>query len=802
MTVSVEVTNLDQKQREFLEKYLLKRKMFSGKRDARVEEDFKRYLQTKTKVHNLVWALPMDTPEQLKKALAFEKRIEDNHNAIKGKGKDSKKLATAKQGLVTIESDLNIYVKELEKSAHEASPAGQVALYAADAKRTLGNMAGTFELREAEVMEELKKIGAKTGTEIPGDLDYSKRVRKAQAAAVLTIGGFAKKTVEDVEAAKSGIDTAVKGFKDTHGVIAKELEDFAKDTSKMEDYVAALRRCKVLEGTLTQIGNLADEIDTWGVPAAKGILAEIPKIRGRVDPTNQDLDGLEKEVQSLLVKTRSERNARIQEYKTRAALLEKRLNEVWTQAEIYNKGSKKGVKIPQVEEASFLISMARDALRTGKNLDALGPVEKMIDDAAKVVFDLKNITIINKTVEDGIKNAKKVIGTYHGKKGTIRVEAWKGHLEAITEFEGNWVEMRPAAARSKIIDFGVKLKTEEETEASQQQWRTRQLTRIDAAETELAKIETAVKELIKALKRKGEKMEPYGGTLRQDIDLCKEWVNKEALSWQAPTETKIGQVQQEIVAMVTKLEGRGREATDPNKTAQQIKLEAEQALVKEYDEIRQGKSDEERRKQSFINMVEDWLVIAKQSFNSSTSKDTYKDEFKTLIKQAKDVQKRVKKGELDVTGAQKLHGDHDQRLDDLLKRPVKIDRKKLAQLGKAFGPAVKNLADKAAELSGKVKEVDATAAGKLQGQLNSAVGEFRKTAFDEPAAVLGSESTTESQRKRAREQALAAVRAERDRMMKDQLIRACVSNPFRVASFTSDVYRALNDIEREVLRGV
>jgi hypothetical protein len=93
-------------------------------------------------------------------------------------------------------------------------------------------------------------------------------------------------------------------------------------------------------------------------------------------------------------------------------------------------------------------------------------------------------------------------------------------------------------------------------------------------------------------------------------------------------------------------------------------------------------------------------------------------------------------------------------------------------------------------------------ADKLAKQLQVVLAGFSTTAFGEAAKVLGDETTAQPERKKAREVAQAAVRTMRAKLMDDPLMKACVANEFSVNGFGSDIYRALNQIELETLRGI
>ncbi|MGV8984708.1 MAG: hypothetical protein ACOH2H_00265 [Cypionkella sp.] len=803
--------DLSPQQQEFCRKYLKYSSISSSKekkKRAEINAEYEKYLRLKERVLQSIKSLqPNDTMGP-----AYLKRVGANEETLTGKGKSTQKLAEANKALVVIQSDVEKHMAMEENSKKQVSPEGQIRNLANVAQREILAALEKVEQVKDTVLTKLTKLTEGTGIVIASPAQWIEAqllVRNSVAA----LSDLSKPGANTVEQARVKIATILTGFKTEATRLTTEIETLGNDDTALRARGEAEKACAKLRDDLDTADTVIEELIRWGNARASEMEKNSSRLRKLATPVHPDLlTSTTTDIAALLQTTNDLRQEQLSTYTRESAPLLKRMEVLNTTVTNYNADvkAKRAAQLPQVQEASFLVTMSYNAYAAGKNVSGLPGIIKMVDDAEKLMFDLGNSQAINGEIIKAISLADATLKKNEG-KSAVRKEAWKGHREALTKFEADWTDMRPATARGKVSDLVLAINEEVRIEAAMKLWRETQLRRVEASRTELAKLEKALKQIVEA---NGEKFKGYEGTLKVDLDTCVEWINtKEALSWQKPTETKIGQTQTKIMEMLNNLSGSGTDPADPKKTGAELKLEAQKGLIDDHDASVKAKSEAEVKKKAFLEIAEGWVVISERDAKASPRAKDYKEEVARLFKQVADLIKNVEKGTQDVEAGKRSLDLFNKQFEDLLKRPAKINHKALAAMGTIWADAVRAFGVKVSALVKAVRDnmpadppEQATAAkdaaDKLEQQLQLVNSGFATAAFGEAAKVLGNENTAMDDRKRAREVAQAAVRDMRAKLMNDPLIKACVANPFAVNGFGSDIYLALNQIELETLRGI
>jgi hypothetical protein len=803
--------DLSPQQQEFCRKYLKYSSVFSSKekkKQAEIDSEFEKYIRLKERVLQSIMLLaPGDTMVG-----AFRKRIDTNEETLTGKGKSKEKLAAANKELVVIQSDIEKHMKMEEVSRQKVSPEGQIRALGNKTQQAMVVELGKVEVAKNGVIQMLTKLAEGTDIVIETPPQWIE-AQDAHRKGIFAITALCKPGAYTVDQARDALAKELRDFTTTAARLESELLALANDDSGMKKRVEAEKAANKLRDDLDKANVVIAELVRWDVQDATDLQNRSKDLGKLVVSTHPDLLTTTTTDVAALVKSANDiRQKQLTDYQQASAPLFQRMEALNKAVVQYNNDVKarRAAQLPQVEEASFLVTMSYDAYKAGKNMAALPGITKLVEDAEKLMFDLQNSVQVNGEVLKAIKLADETIKKHEG-SSAIRKEAWKGHREALTKFEAEWTGMRPASAKSSVTDLVLKTQEEARIEAGMKQWREIQLGRVEATRKELAKLEEELKRIVEA---NGEKFKGYEGSLKADLDTCVEWINtKEAVSWQKPTETKIGQTQAKIMEMLNNLAGKGVDPTDPKKTGAELKLEAQKQLIDDHDESLKAKSDAEMKKKAFLEIADGWLVIAERDAKNSPRATEYKEEVERIFKQVSDMRKNVKKGTQDVETGKRSFDLLNRQFEELLQRPGKIDYTALGALGPLWAGAVSAFGKHVESLMKAVREgipadqpetakTSGEMADKLAKQLQVVLAGFSTTAFGEAAKVLGDETTAQPERKKAREVAQAAVRTMRAKLMDDPLMKACVANEFSVNGFGSDIYRALNQIELETLRGI
>ncbi|MGF1445451.1 MAG: hypothetical protein ACFBRM_04550 [Pikeienuella sp.] len=800
MSTSVEQnrTELTEQQKSFLENHLLKRKgllFYKKKTKSEIAQKYGHYIKAKGALLEVIGELP---EEKQAKHRTEVKKVEENL-AKSGKSLDLLRLAMVDLGKINVAVNEDLKHALVEK--FDKSPQGQIAAHQQPKQQEMRQIVDEVTQLEQSVLDKLQKIIIEKGVNIdpPSELNFSRQASQAQVTAVTAMIKVVVVSPDEVKEGKKAIDEFFQTFETKITEIKNELTKLLNDTDSQEKLVDNRMRCARMEEQLEHVADVCDDLIRWAVPIASGLKGQGAELSKLVDPQADEavLESAERQLRALVMRVDSEKSRHVREYLKTKQEYERKLRELVKGAEIYNEElSKKGVKKEQVDEASFLLQTARIALDSGANPDVFNAVQKVIDDGAAWIGDLQKISTINPAIEQGIKDAHKTLDK-HKEKKTIRPEAWKGHREWLAEFEPDWVNRRPATALEEIQAFQKRLEKEEDVERQQKEWRDYHMERLKSVKPQLDEIAKMVKKLAKDQAERGDKVIDYDGALKRDYEMALNWIEtKEALSWQTPIMQKVTKVREEILDTHAALNGE-----------YPAKGVAEKALLDEYDRVKEAKDDAKSGKATIILAVENWLTLAKKDAKASPAyKDYKKDQYDPLWKRVNQLKKDIKKNVVSPEDGDKQLKMHEKTLRDLLSRSPKIDRGKLGLIKTRWDEAVKNLETNNGTLRTAIDDakIEDGAGAKVESQVTEVVKAFRTggAPFEDAAKTLSSDSSSASARLRAREQALAAVRASRDQLNNDPLVAACVDNPFGVSGFASDVYRKLKEIELEVLRGV
>ncbi|MEM1427828.1 MAG: hypothetical protein AAGG09_00040 [Pseudomonadota bacterium] len=805
------IQNLTPLQRNFLEKYVLKTGklvIHKEKKNAELTKLLEIYQRARAVIGKKISGLhEKDTMRG-----TYIRKVEQTDEIIKGKGKTKDNIAKATLELQKITLDLNKHIEQEEKNAAKFSIDGQVQFFVSKGLGKIYDIAEEFRGEVDKAVEDMRKVLDQTDLEIP-EPKLALKMERAVSSAVGTLNPLvaaARAGDTTLEEAKSIIGDAVQNIEQTATDLRKELTDFVGDRKKIETHIENVKLAEAIRLDLDSMSGQLTMLQNWEVPNAGALVKRAQELRQAAEPENPDLAGLKKSVDDFANEIRGARIDATGAYNKKKEELDKRLDAMWKVVEAYRKEHAKEALPEQGDEFAFVANEARKVLNAGKNMKVLPAVEKMVEDAENLANDLGSMGLINGEVKKAIASAKKIVGKRHGKKDTVRVNAWQALDTEVTTFEKEWPSKRPATARSEAADLVVRCGEEEKREAAQHVWIDGQRNRINEARKLLADVETALKEQIKA---QGEKFQGYDGALKKELDDAESFLTKEAVSWREPTEKKIGNAQVAITEMLKRLKGGSVES-----------MQALKELTEEYKESIAAKDEETLALSKLQQSAAGWKEVSKAQYKNSKSAKSHKDDYEGLMKQVSsflsDLKKDVKakdpsKRSMDSASAEKRYRGYQQRMETILKDPPKIDHKSLAKMNEIWKAALGRLDENRGTL---VRTISNDFVGKLEdgeekknytqgikdfdAKVKELLGTFDTEAFKTPAQVLGSDTSIDRDRLRQREVALNMVRLNRDRITANPLMKACILNPFNVPGFASPAYRALNQIDLEVQRGV
>ncbi len=798
-------------QQDFLETYVMKKGVFARnkeKKNAEREKLLQIYQREREVLGKKIAGLAdNDTMRQ-----GFSNRVYKADEIIKGKGKTTEKLAQATKELQLITLDLLKHIANEEKNAYKFSIPGQVRFFVAKGTGEIYDISNAFNAEVDTVVEDIRKLAGGTDLVIP-EPKLALKMSNAVSSAIGTINPLSTAAASgdmDLELAKSIIDDVVKNIRQTDTDLRKELAEFAGSEEIIKQHIENVKKADAIKQDIDSMGSELEKLLNWGSPKAAELIKKAENLRKSAHPEHGDLDGLKKSCDDLFNEIKGARIDATGAYNKKKEELDKRLDAMWKTVEAFRKKHAKEAMPEQAEEFAFVANAARQALDAGKNVNALPAIEKMVQDAENIANDLGSMGMINGEVKKAIAEAKKIVGKRNGKKGTIRVNAWATLDAEIKSFESDWPSKRPASARSEAMDLVLRCGQEETREAGQHTWIESQQRRITEARNYLKQVEAELKKQVEAT---GKKFAGYDGALKKELDDAEAFLTKEALSWQQPTETKIGKAQVAILELLERLKG-----------SQVESMKALKELSDEYDENVAAKDQEIIDLKALHQSISGWKDVSKAQYKASKTAKTHKDDYDQLMKQVSGFISEVKtaskttdpkKRAMDSGTAEKRYRGYQQRMQTILKDPPKINRKSLGSMDKTWKDAVGRLTENQKTLINTVRndfvgklEDEAKKKEYLDGldkfnqQIARVIATFDLAAFDNAAKVLGDDDATEQDRLRHREIALNMVRLNRDRITSNPLIQACVQNPFNVPGFASPPYRALNQIDLEVQRGV
>lgn len=804
-------TTLTPLQQDFLQTFLLKSGKFvlnKDKKNAERKQKFQIYEREREVLGKLIGNLAAtDTMRQ-----SFFDRVYKTDAIIKGKGKTTEKLAEATMALQVITLDLRKHMAIEEQNAKKLSLPGQVDFFIKKGQNQIYEISNSFRAEVDTVVENIHKLAGSTDLMIPQP-KLAQRMDDAVANAIGTINPLAPAAAAGdmkLDLAKTIIEDVVANIRQTAKDLRKELAIFAENEEKIKQHIENVKTADAIRTDIDNMGPELEKLQNWGSAKAGDLAKKAMELKKYAEPEHGDLEGVKKSCDALFNEIRSARIDVTGAYNKKKEELDKRLTAMWKTVAAFRDKNAKDAEIEQGAEFAFIANAARDALNAGKNVNALPAIEKMIADAENIANDLGSMGMLNGEVKKAIAGAKKIVGKRLGKKDTIRVNAWSMLNTEIASFEKDWVSKRPAAARSEAIDLLVRCGEEEKREAAQQTWVASQRVRIKESRGFLQVIEAELKKQIKA---QGNAFDGYEGALKKELDDAEVFLTKEALSWQQPTETKIGKAQVEILKLKSRLEGGQAEA-----------VQALKELSDEHDEISAAKDTETAILVKLHQSISGWKDVSKAQYKNTPSAKSHKEDYEQLMDQVSDFISEVKKASkqknpakrtLDSKTVEKRYKSYQQRMQAILRDPPKIDRKSLGSMGKAWVAAIKRMDENRTELVRTIgKQItDKVETGPEQKkyldgldafdkQLEKVIKTFDQDAFTSAAKVLGDDKTSEQDRLRHRELALKMVRLNRDRLHSNPLIVASVLCPFGFSGFASPPHKALNQIDLEVQRGV
>lgn len=804
-------TVLSPLQEDFLTKFVLKSGIGFNKKKKNAEREalFKTYSRERDVLGKKIATLHAnDTMRE-----AFANRTYKADERIKGKGSTADNLAQAIKTLQVITLDLQEHMKLEEANAKKFTLPGQVRFFVTKGLGEIYDISSKFNSKVDEVVGNIRKLAGDSSLIIP-EPKLALKMGQAVSNAVGTINPLPTAAASGdttLDVAKSIIDDVVKNIRQTDDDLRKELAAFAGNEEIIKQHIENVIKAERIIDDIDSMSDQLDLIQNWGSPAAPALAKRAEELRKLAHPEHGDLDGLQKDCDTLFNDIKGARIDATGAYNTKKAELEKRLAAMWKTVAAFRDKHAKEAMPEQGEEFAFVARSAQDALNAGKNVNALPAIEKMVEDAENIANDLGSMGLLNTEVKKAIAGAKKIVGNRHGKNGTVRVNAWAALDSEIATFEQEWPTKRPASARSEAIALVVRCGEEEKREADQHVWIESQQRRITEARKMLTEIETELKKQVEA---QGKKFDGYDGAMKKELDDAEMFLTKEAVSWQAPTEAKIGNAQVAILKMLDRLKGSQTES-----------IQALKELSDENDEIVASKDTEIQNLVGLHQSIAGWKEVSKAQYKASKTAKSHKDDYEQLMKQVSSFISEVKKASktkdaskrgIDSATTEKRYRAYQQRMQNILKDPPKIDRGSLGSMGATWKEAVSRLTVNQQtlinrirnEYLGKLEDTDTSKAdllagvAKLDTQLGKLIGTFDVNAFDKPAKVLGDDNAGETDRLRSREVALNMVRLNRERITNNPLMKACVENPFDVQGFASPPYRALNQIDLEVQRGV
>lgn len=798
-------------QQDFLETYVTKKGVFArNKKEKNAERE--KLLLIYQREREVLGKKLAGLPEKDTMREAFSKRVYAADDIIKGKGKTTEKLAQATKELQLITLDLLKHIAIEEQNAYKFSVPGQVRFFVAKGMGEIFDISNAFNAEVDTVVEEIRKLAGETDLDIP-EPKLALKMSNAVSSAVGTINPLSTAAASGdmtLDLAKEIISDAVANITQTDTDLRRELAAFAANEDKIKKHIENVKRAETIRNDIDSMASELDKLQNWGAPEAATLIKTAQELRKSAHPEHGDLDGLQKSCDDLFNAIKGARIDATGAYNTKRDALNKRLDAAWKTIEAFRKAHEKEAMPEQIEEFNFVFNAARQALDAGKNVNVLPAIEKMVVDAENHANDLGSMGMINEEVRKAIAQARKIVANRLGKKGTIRANAWATLDAEIKGFESDWPSKRPATARSEAADLVLRCGQEETREASQHTWIESQQRRIDEARKLLKDVEAQLKQQVEAT---GKTFAGYDGALKKELDDAETFLTKEALSWQQPTETKIGKAQVAILELLGRLKG-----------GQVESVKALKELSDEYDEGEAAKDKEIVDLVALHRSISGWQDVSKAQYKSSKSAKTHKADYDQLMTQVSGFISEVKtaskttdpkKRGLDSATVEKRYRGYQQRMQTILKDPPKIDRKSLGSMDKTWKDAVGRLSENQKTLIntvrndfvGKLENADSKkeymdGLDKFNQQIARVIASFDLAAFDKAAKVLGDENATEQDRLRHREIALNMVRLNRDRITGNPLIQACVQNPFNVPGFATPPYRALNQIDLEVQRGV
>jgi hypothetical protein len=500
----------------------------------------------------------------------------------------------------------------------------------------------------------------------------------------------------------------------------------------------------------------------------------------------------------------------------------------------------------------------------GSNLGALTTAQKLIDDATVMVVSAEGISAINKEIRANVHAARKICDARKSEAKHPLALDFVDMKEKLEAFYKVFKEQIPNEANKTSADWLAKFQQKALDDDAIIKRRAEVAVIIGNVEKDLEGLNTifltlfANDPVMKPMLDRG-----YTGALRDELGACRTWnATKTDIAFYDTIVVKLTNLAQQIMAKKADMEKAGKTSlkqanlnalqifTEFDNTVQGLKDKAGEdgvdgAALREAIRIRDEKLNENNvlldMKKEFtdeiaaenkaladiLKFVEEAklyiveIAALRKKENAKSPINYYGNEVDREMERLKLTIDELKS----ITSVEKMKKAKDAPSGASALSELKFIKNYIQKIWDRGSPTKKN---ELAEIKGQwdkeihqfrtVKDqlIEAITAfenepgidlghngsTELTKVLNIIFDSISSNGFKAPAEVLGNEEASASDRKKARETALAEVRRIRLVMLSDPIFKKCVMNPFKVGGLGSSAQSRLEEIELNVLRGV
>lgn len=612
--------------------------------------------------------------------------------------------------------------------------------------------------------------------------EFQSQAEAALSEAEKALAGAVKAFEERV----AGVINEVTALLVSPGKLAEMAEDALVDEQvggAAPEYNAL--RLEVLEMHRTLVN--------WDSPEAQKVAdfidkchAPIEAARGKgMPPYDKQLEQLKKihEVAQLVIDQQESKY-----FEACGPVLEK-LREVEQRAFKFEFAKNKK-EIVEAEKAHLeqLVSIAKNIVKNGRNIEAMQAALPVIEEAMKYMDEIKSSGEEAKYIEQTLAvnrrnlNDKKIGGLFPDEK-----TRWEEKLAKLDKW---WENYTVHEARVLVEEYGQAIAGKGVKDSMRQraldraEWIEKAKERVKQAKQDLKGVETNLAAILKVKKI------DLKGEIVDELTAAEGMIEKESVVYVTMVNQKLDWVEAQIARF-------GSGAV--------LRQEDQDALKKSHEAGVKAEEDEAKALEKFKNDHKLSLADMKDNLGPLAKKNDSK-KYSEIIKQAEDALKMVKKSKDIDTGYAMLRRAR-ERLYNLAHDGPEVNHKSLGQIGEAWAKSLRQmmghidtLASAAAGAAKKSDRIPEPAANEVKPRLESVLKYFDPNVFDKPAGVLGDKNAGKAARKRAREEALRFVRLYISYIQTDPLMRHAVANHFGVGAVATAAYATLRKIEYEVTR--